>query len=183
MDPRLQEMLDHHEIRTLLSEYCHGVDRMDGTRMASVYAVDSWDDHGPSKCPGPEFAERVMKLMQAGASVLGSHLLGQSLIKVRGDEAGADTYFIATNRRRNEDGSEILNHMGGRYVDALIREEGHWKIKRRICVHDWSISLPITADWLGRAAYVQGQRSNDDPSFAVLGIRHSSSAASSRDEG
>lgn len=63
--------------------------------------------------------------------------------------------------------------MGGRYVDTLVREDGRGKIKKRICVHDWSISYPITGDWLGKAAYVQAQRSNADPSFAVLGIEHS----------
>ncbi len=29
MDKRLQEMLDHYEITKVLSEYCHGLDRMD----------------------------------------------------------------------------------------------------------------------------------------------------------
>jgi SnoaL-like domain len=90
VDKRLQEMLDHYEISKLLSEYCHGLDRMDESRMASVYAKESWDDHGPNKCPGPEFAQRIMKLMQMPASIMGSHMLGQSLIKVDGDRAGAE---------------------------------------------------------------------------------------------
>jgi hypothetical protein len=178
MDKRLQEMLDHYEITQLLSEYCHGLDRMDQVRMASVYAKESWDDHGPNKCPGPEFTKRIMRLMQSPTSILGSHMLGQTLIKVAGDNAGADTYFIATSRKRSDDGSEILNQMGGRYVDALVREDGRWRIEKRICVHDWSISLPITGDWLGRAAYVQAKRSNEDPSFAALGIEHSDARSS-----
>lgn len=172
-DTRLQEMLDHYEITKVLGEYCHGLDHMDQVRMASIYARDSWDDHGPNQCSGPEFVGRIMKLMQSGASIRGSHMLGQTLINVNGDEAGADTYFIASSCRQAADGSEILNQMGGRYVDTLVREDGHWRVKTRICVHDWSNSVRVNGDWLGKAAYTQGRRSGEDPSFAVLGVEHS----------
>jgi len=173
MDKRLQEMLDYYEIRKTVSEYCHGLDRLDQVRMASIYARDSWDEHGPNKGTGKDFTERVMNLMKSGSSIADSHMLGQTLINVDGDEAGADTYFIASIRKPGGDGKEILNQMGGRYVDALVREDGRWKVKRRVCVHDWSNSTPINGDWLNKGAYVQGKRSNEDPSYAVLGIEHS----------
>ncbi len=171
MDSRLQEMLDHHEITKLLYEYCHGCDRADEVRMASVYAADSWDDHGANKCPGPEFAARTMKTMTS--TNMCGHLLGQTLINVRGEEAGAETSFIATVRAPSNEGGEHLHQIGGRYVDTLVREEGRWKIKTRLCVKDWSISQPIVSDWLAGRPYVQGERSNMDPSFAALGIQHS----------
>jgi SnoaL-like domain len=173
MDKRLQEMLDHYEIRKTVSEYCHGLDRMDQPRMASIYAKESWDEHGPNKGPGGQFAERVMNLMKSGSSLADSHMLGQTLIHVDGDEAGADTYFIASITKRGADGKDMLHQMGGRYVDALVRENGRWKVKKRVCVHDWSNSSPIQGDWLGKAAYVQGKRSQEDPSYAVLGLQHS----------
>lgn len=173
MDKRVQEMLDHYEIRKTVSEYCHGLDRLDLARMASIYTMDSWDEHGPNKGRGHEFAARVMDLMGSGASIADHHMLGQTLINVNGDEAGADTYFIASIRKAGPNGTEILNQMGGRYVDTLVRENGRWKVKKRVCVHDWSNSGLINGDWLGKGAYVQGKRSNDDPSYAVLGIKHS----------
>jgi len=172
MEQRLQEMLDHYEITKLLNEYCHGCDRRDQTHMASVYAKDSWDDHGPDKCPGPEFAARTMTAMRA--IHMCSHLLGQALIRVNGDQAGAESYFIATVRRPVEGGGETLNQLGGRYVDTLVRVDGQWRIKKRVCVRDWSISVPIASDWLAKAGFVQGHMSNADPSYAVLGIQHSS---------
>jgi hypothetical protein len=46
MNPVLQEVIDHHEIRKVMSVYCHGCDRGDEARMASVYLEQSWDDHG-----------------------------------------------------------------------------------------------------------------------------------------
>lgn len=134
--------------------------------MASVYAKDSWDDHGPDKCPGPEFAARTMLRMRDVRMC--SHLMGQALIRVNGDEAGAETYFIATVRRPAQDGTETLNQLGGRYVDTLVREDGQWRIKQRICIRDWSISQPIVSDWLEKAGFVQGQSWQTDPSLAVI---------------
>lgn len=173
MDERLQEMLDHYEITKLLSEYCHGLDRMDQVRMASIYAKDSWDEHGPHSSSGPDFVQGVMNRMKGGASVADSHMLGQSLIHVDGDTAGADTYFLFTGRKVQPDGQEILLQLGGRYVDHLVREDGRWKVKSRTCVRDWSITHPIAQDWLKGVKWVQGKRTNEDPSFAALAIEHS----------
>jgi ketosteroid isomerase-like protein len=172
MDKKLQELLDHFEITKVLKEYCHAVDRMDHARMAAVYARDSWDDHGPNKCSGQEFAARIIGLMRSSTTVSSSHMLGQSMIVIDGDTAGADTYFLASGLKI-ENGGQVINQMAGRYVDVFVREQGSWKIKSRTCVHDWSISLPISGDWLGKSAYIQGKRSGEDPSYSVLGLRHS----------
>ena len=63
--------------------------------------------------------------------------------------------------------------MSGRYVDKLVRENGAWKIKNRVCVRDWSVTIPIAADWMKGMDFVQAKRSNEDPSFAALGLQHS----------
>ena len=167
MDPRIKEMLDHYEIQKLVSEYCRGCDRMDAELMSGVYAESSWDDHGPTKTSGPEFVRRTMELMKDPRSVAGSHMLGQTLIRVFGDAAGAETYFLASSRRTSEDG-EFLNQLAGRYIDSLVRDEGEWRISKRICVRDWSLSTPIVADWLRDAGFADGKRSEEDPSYSVL---------------
>lgn len=168
----MQEMLEHYRITRLISEYCHGCDRMDEVRMAAVYARDSWDDHGLNKMPGQDYSRQAMAHRATIDDSL-SHHLGQSLVRIDGDRAGADTYFIATIRRVDDDGIERLHQLGGRYVDHLIREDGRWKIKKRITVRDWSISLPLTEDWIGQRNFVPGERSGADPSFEALGVTHS----------
>jgi hypothetical protein len=172
MDPKkLQAMLDHYEITQVLVEYCHGCDRADGEHMASVYAEESWDDHGHYKGDGKQFArEAVVNIATLRTC---HHQLGQSLIKVDGDRAGAETYFIASLRMPTPEGGEILNQISGRYVDVLERIDGAWKVKHRTCVRDWSISLPVIDNWQDGVPFVEGQTSGDDVSYAVLGIRHS----------
>jgi hypothetical protein len=170
MSATLQEIIDHHEIRKVLSVYCHGCDRADGPRMASVYLEDSWDDHGPFKGPGQGLVERVMNNFVRGIRCI--HLLGQSLINVRGDEAGAETYFLATIGEKGENGEEAVTLLGGRYVDTLLRDDGQWKIKNRICVRDWSRTLDTQKDRLEGLDFVQGELSGQDPSYAILGLTH-----------
>src|SRR5260221_12700653 len=103
MDPELREMLDHFQIRKVLAAYCRGSDRCDSTLAASVYAADSLDDHGIVQAPGGEFS-RVMCQMVIDTTETMTHMLGQSTIAVNGDEAGAETYFIAVSKESAADG-------------------------------------------------------------------------------
>lgn len=172
MNATLQEMIDHFEIRKMLNTYCHGCDRGDAPRMMSVYGKDSWDDHGIFRGPGTDFAKFIMDaLVQSGGDIGLSHLLGQSLIKVDGNRAGAETSFLSTVSRKDKEGETVTLH-GGRYVDTIVRENGQWKIEKRICTRDWSITLDVEKDDLRDSNFVAGQLSGQDPSYSVLGLTH-----------
>jgi hypothetical protein len=168
MDAELQEMLEHHRIRKVLAEYCRGSDRCDEPLMASIYAKESWDDHGIVRAPGDEFS-RIMCGMVAETTETLSHSLGQSLITLEGDEAGAETYFLAVARDTAPDGTPMCNQLGGRFVDRLVREHGHWKVKHRVALRDWSVAIPLTYDWVSSNTLTPGLRGEADPSYAVLG--------------
>lgn len=172
LDQRLRAMLDHHEITRLLAEYAHGCDRCDTERMASVYWPDSWDDHGVNQATGPNFAELMtQRIIPASCETL-SHLIGQSLVSVDGDSAGAETYYIAVTRSTDEGGEPRCNQLGGRYIDRLERRGGVWKITHRTCLRDWSVSLRVKEDTFALSQLKPGHRSGDDPSYPVLGWRH-----------
>ncbi|MBW8753918.1 MAG: nuclear transport factor 2 family protein [Sphingomonadales bacterium] len=173
MDPRLLEMLDHHDIRQLLAAYCHGCDRGDEVEMASTYAAESWDDHGPRKMEGRRFSIETVEESMRTTKVV-SHMLGQSYIKVDGDSAGTETYFIATVIYPGKNGGpDMLNQLGGRYVDKLVREGSGWRIKDRLCIREWSISQPIERDWLAGRGFEETRRGAEDHSYAALGLTHS----------
>jgi hypothetical protein len=171
MDKRLQLLLDERDIRRLLAEYVHGCDRGDAAVMGSVYAPESWDDHGRVKAPGPEFSQVMTdKLIPESCETL-SHLLGQSLIEIDGDTAKSETYYIAVTRSTNE-GVPMCNQLGGRYIDSLERIDGEWKVKQRVCLRDWSISLEVNADTFLEARLTPGARSGQDPGVALLGLAY-----------
>ena len=172
MDPRLQELLDQQAITRLLAEYAHACDRCDTERMASVYWADSWDDHGVTQAPGPEFARLMSRQIIPASCETLSHLLGQSLINIDGDSAGAETYYIAVTRDTTAEGEPRCNQLGGRYIDRLERRGGEWRIRHRTCVRDWSMSLRLEEDHFAHAELKLGQRSGEDLSYPVLGWQH-----------
>ena len=174
MDARLQEMLDHYEIRKTLAEYCHACDRADADAMASVYTGDdSFDDHGHVQAPGPEYARTMTQLILERTDAIW-HVLGQSLIKVDGDSAVAETFFMAQMSLPEKDGERPrINQLSGRFVDQLKRVDGTWKIKHRTCVRDTSITLYVERDDYASYGFVQGTRDEKDPGGALFGLVHS----------
>jgi ketosteroid isomerase-like protein len=172
VDHRLQEMLDHHEIRKVLSLYCHACDRADEDLMRSVYTAEgSYDDHGIVKAPGPVYAREMTAMVKETTNVL-SHTLGQSIIQVDGDTARAETFFLAFMTADGDDGTTRLSQLAGRFVDRLERTADGWKIKHRIAVHDLSITHRIAEDFFATNQLVRGTRGSDDPGVALLGLAH-----------
>lgn len=168
----MQEMLEHYRITRLINEYCHGCDRLDGVEMASVYDEESWDDHGTRRMDGRAFA-RASTGDRARAYTLMSHHLNQTMIKVDGDKAGAETYFIAIVGRVDDDGQRVVDQLGGRYVDELVKVGAEWRIKKRLTIRDWSVTVPVEKDRMSDIPFLVGQPNNSDPSYAVLGMTHS----------
>ena len=169
MDKRLQQMLDHFEIRETIEAYVHGCDRGDTEAVIDCYHADSYDHHGPLKGPGHEFAVNCLQSLRDHWNSC-AHLLGQSRIRVEGDAAGAETYYFAS-LTRDADGAAMLDQQIGRYIDRLERrEDGVWRIAHRLCVPDWSYSIPIGESFIDRSTFLSASRSFEDPSYEVLGL-------------
>ena len=172
IDARLGHMLDHHEIREALTAYCHACDRADEAMMAACYTGDdSFDDHGLVRAPGPEYA-RLMTANIVERTDAVWHVLGQSAIKVDGDSAAAETFFLGLMRLKPQDGISRLNQLAGRFVDRLERIDGQWKIKHRTCVRDTSITLRVDEDMQAGYGLAPGTRDASDPGAALLGLAH-----------
>lgn len=174
MDPRLQEMLDHYEIRKTLAQYCHACDRADAEAMASVYTgADSFDDHGHVKASGPEYAQVMTNLIHERTDAIW-HVLGQSLINVTGAQAKAETFFLAQMSlpKSEAEAKARINQLSGRFLDELIKVDGQWKIKHRTCVRDTSITLFVERDDYASYGFVQGGRDKTDLGCQFIGFAH-----------
>lgn len=102
-----------------------------------------------------------------------SHILGQSLIRVEGDTAGAETFFVAFMRIPGTEGAPPrMNQLIGRFVDRLERIGGKWKIGHRVCVRDTSMTTQIERDDYAAYGFVEPTRDGSDPGGALIGIAH-----------
>jgi hypothetical protein len=179
MEARLREIVDHHDIQQTLAEYCHACDRGDEAMMASLYTADSFDDHGLVRAPGAEYAKAMTRLVVDRTEAVW-HVLGQSLIKVDGDEAGAETFFLGIMRLKPQEGVDKINQLAGRFIDRLERVDGKWKIRHRTCVRDTSITFTVTEDMQAAYGLVAGARDDSDPGAALLGLAHHPGARNQR---
>lgn len=133
MNDSLQQLLDRQAIHDVLMRYARGIDRLDMALVRSCYHPEARDDHGSFKGPVEEFIPWVQEALARFESTM--HFLGNELIDVDGDRARAETYCIATHRRRGEDVDWVV---GVRYVDLFERRDGEWRIADRAVVFEWS---------------------------------------------
>jgi hypothetical protein len=82
------------------------------------------------------------------AVVLTQHILGQSLIELAGDRAGAETHVAAYHRIDTGAGHRDTC-LYGRYLDRFERRDGAWRIAERSMLYDWQQDLGASVDWSG----------------------------------
>lgn len=162
----ITQISDQWAIADVLARYCRGIDRCDADELAQVFTADARLDYGSGAAP---IAETIAGLMQGlGAMRLTQHNIGNTICRIDGDKAKAETYCIAMHIVPGEDGDiEIV--VGGRYLDRLVKQAGVWRIAERLYIMDWNRSGPATMqlsgglfDGLNR----RGGRGVDDPSAA-----------------
>lgn len=168
----LQELLDREAIRDCLLRYCRGVDRCDEALLRTVYWPDATESHAmPGRAPinAHHFIERVLPKLRRMDQT--QHFLGNILIETDGDAAGAETYFQAYHRLR-DNGMPRDALTAGRYLDRFERRGDEWRIRERVVVIDWFRELADSADWergIFGGPCEMGARHPDDRSYQLLG--------------
>jgi SnoaL-like domain len=160
---QLQLLLDEREIREVIYRYVHACDRLDEDEMRTVYHPGAHDEHGPLRGPESEFRPNVLQVLRLAYSFC-SHTLGQSRIDFADpDTAFVETYVIAATGRE-VDGDEVIEVVGGRYLDRFERRSGAWKVADRVFAPDWDTQLPRHR-WQIPEQWTVGTRDHSDPSY------------------
>ena len=138
MDPQIQMLLDKQEIAEVQARYCRTLDWLDEEGLSTVFWPDAHIDYGFFIGNGEDFIPAVMQIERR--SERRWHNLNNLSVKVSGNDAESECYGIAqsTSTRRGEQHDQIF---GGRYLDALQKRDGTWRISRRKFVLDWTQSF------------------------------------------
>jgi hypothetical protein len=159
-------LADRLAIDDVLARYCRGIDRCDAAELTNVFTPDARLDYGSGAAP---IAEVIAGLMQGlGAMRLTQHNIGNTICRINGARAKAETYCVAMHVLPGPDG-EIELVVGGRYLDTMVKEDGIWRIAERLYIMDWNRSGPATMQTAGGlfdGLQRRGARAADDPSTA-----------------
>jgi ketosteroid isomerase-like protein len=120
---------DRAQILDVLARFCERIDEYDIAGLAEVFTEDCFTDYGPGRGgPVSGLADVQARIVRGQAEFRRTHhQLGQSRIRIEGDEATAITYVTASHEHRDGERSRV--HL--RYLDRLRRTRSGWRIAER----------------------------------------------------
>jgi hypothetical protein len=183
-EERIQELLSREDIRECLLRGSTGNDLQDAELWKSAYWPDATEDHGWYQGNAHDFIDRTVPMLLQTMDEAW-HLIGNTLVQVEGEQARAQSYFLAYCRLKEAGGARRDLFSGGRFLDRLERRKGEWRISARISKGDWVRETDGSADWSKSVLndYVPrlGLRDADDPFRRLFGSGTASLRSSSDD--
>jgi len=164
---RLADMLDEFEIKKVAHRFARGLDRADKELIQSCFHPDGTDDHGMFQGLASEFCDWVMEVLKNYRST--QHIISTQNVEIDGNNAVCESYFFSHHLMDKPEGAlEIIS--AGRYVDALEKREGVWKIKHRQAVFDWTRFGPEASSPTNPSSHLmtRGMRGHGDKSYEMF---------------
>ena len=165
----ITEVADRLAIAETLALYCRGIDRCDAEQLAAAFTPEAIIDYGDGAKPVAEVIPGLMAGL--GAMRLTQHNISNTVMRIAGDIAKAETHCVALHLIPSPEG-EVELVVGGRYLDRLEKREGRWRIAERLYVMDWNRTSPSTMSLEGGlfdGLQRRGARGSDDPAAAWWG--------------
>lgn len=173
-----EELAAKQAIHEVICRYSRAVDRFDMDLLVSCWHPGGTDTRPPLfDGTAQEFAAWVKPTLER--SLHTTHRVMNSIINLRGSEAGVETYWEAILRVSHD--SRLYDIIrGGRYLDRFECLGGIWAIRARRSVTDWSRIEPVDEGLIEALLSTsirpsvenqepdQPARDRTDPSYAVL---------------
>lgn len=129
------DLAARRDIHKALNAYMRGQDRLLPEVQRSAFHDDAWVDCGLFAGRASDFIDFAQGFLAACDA--SQHLIGQVDIKLEGDKATGEVYFIA-HHRITENGEKKDLFVAGRYHDEYEDRGDGWKIARRKEIVDWA---------------------------------------------
>lgn len=166
MAVNLETLLAESAIRQVQARYCRAADRVDFDLFRTCFHADAVLEFSFFTGSVDEFlaiAEKMLAGFQAT-----THFTGNALIRIEGDRAACEFYTLATHRIAADHKGPLRDYATSvRYVDAMERRDGEWRIARRTCLLDWGRTDPVP-DFCDGAKAGAARRDRTDPSYGVI---------------
>jgi len=140
----LRALLDREKIRDCIARLARGEDRRDAGLIRASYWPDATTDFGIF---AGSFSQYLAWVVPGSPAIrVTQHVLGQSVIELKGGSAAAETH-VASYHRINMGAEERDVTIGGRYLDKLEKRDTEWRIVRRVMLYDWLRDSGVSVDW------------------------------------
>jgi uncharacterized protein (TIGR02246 family) len=140
---RVQRLEDIQEIQGVLLNYGRLLDTRDFAAYSRLFAKDGEWVGGFGTVQGPAAIQAFMEKNITGPNRGNTfHILSNFKIDVRGDTATAWSRWTFVTPGPDK---KPAIAQAGRYDDTFVRENGHWKFKRREASNDIPVPDPAPA--------------------------------------
>jgi ketosteroid isomerase-like protein len=119
---KIQWLIDVEEIRTLMSKYCHGIDKREEDTFMSIWAADGVYELPRGQTSGLEGIRQLLYKVWREVPKCHHHITNP-LVEVHGDTATARSDVIYY--RETSDG--LLQLLSGTYSFRFAKRAGEWK--------------------------------------------------------
>lgn len=141
---QLQAIIERDGIRECIVRLARGEDRRDAELISASYWPDSVTDYGVFVGSFDQYLAWVVP--GSPAIPVTQHVLGQSMIELKGATAHVETHV--NSYHRVDMGAEHRDTLiGGRYLDRLEKRGGEWRIASRVMLYDWFKDFGVAVDW------------------------------------
>ena len=146
LEQRLQRVEDELAIRRILVEYSATQDARDFAGYAALFAREGEWVNGQTRHQGREAIHQMLIDLYGPpppdyVNNESYHITSNDRIDIQGDRATAHSRHLLVMRGAEGEPTPAL---AGRYEDELIREDGEWKILRRV---DYPV-MPTAEEWM-----------------------------------
>lgn len=151
-DPRVQALIDEHDIRALLHRYATALDGKDWDLLGSCFLADATAEY--ESIGTLVGRQAIVDLCRSALKPMARthHLIGNVAVSIGDsrDSARSSCYLQAQHVRPGTPGGD-MNIVAGRYDDELQRTGDGWKIRARRLAVWWTFGNPDVHDpGLGR---------------------------------
>lgn len=137
---RVQRLEDIEEIHNVLLDYGRVLDARDFAGYSRLFAKDGEWVGGFGTVQGPAAIQAFMEKQIPGPNRGNTfHILSNFKIDVKGDTATAWSRWTFVTPGADK---KPAISQAGRYDDTFVRENGHWKFKRRTASNDIPVPDP-----------------------------------------
>jgi len=138
----MEYLLAKDAIADAAKRYCRGIDRCDADVIKSAFHPDAAVRYA-AEGNAWEFAHGAAVSLRRYKATMHA-ITNQSIdgLDLAAGTATGEIYCTAYHLREAE-GSLIVDVWWGRYLDQYSRIAGEWRIQHRVCVHEWTMELPI----------------------------------------